>query len=320
MIKIIRRSIATIIHAARLFRRLLTYLSKLDQLIDSLQQAIGRIEKRQLQPFYSSAKSLHDVEFKVTSQGGEDGIIQYLIHTVPIERSIFVEFGVENYSEANTRFLLQNDQWSGLVIDGSADNVAAIKQNPIYWKCNLKAECSFIDRDNINDLISRNGITGDIGILSIDIDGNDYWVWQTIHCISPRIVICEYNSIFGPHAKISVPYDKFFSRTKAHYSNLYWGASISALTELAGSKGYSLVGSNRSGNNVFFVRKDVQGKVRTLSPAEAYVKVQFRESRDAAGRLTYLDHAEGLRLIGDLPVVEVSSQEAAPLNKFVRLS
>ena len=156
--------------------------------IYKMQEALGRIEQRQT----AQASGFRESEFRVFSQWGEDGIIQFLLQHVSIKQPLFIEFGVENYTESNTRFLLTNNQWSGIVIDGSDENIEYIKKDPIYWATNLKAVSAFITKDNINELITQNGITGDIGILSIDIDGNDYWVWQAIDCVSPSIIICEY--------------------------------------------------------------------------------------------------------------------------------
>ena len=122
--------------------------------------------------------NIQEAEFKVFSQFGDDGIIQYLVNRVeiPAGRRRFIEFGVENYRESNTRFLLLNNNWSGLILDGSAENINSIKNDQIYWKHELTAVHSFIDRDNINELIAANGFAGEVGILSIDIDGNDYWI------------------------------------------------------------------------------------------------------------------------------------------------
>ena len=121
-------------------------------------------------------KSLEEVEFQVFSQRGEDGILQYIINKIEIPNRIFVEFGVENYTESNTRFLLMNNNWSGLVIDGSKANIDFIKNDFIYWKYDITAVESFIDKDNINSLIKNYTSVKDIGLLSVDIDGNDYWV------------------------------------------------------------------------------------------------------------------------------------------------
>lgn len=285
--------------------KLISLLAVVPQHLDDLQQALGRIEMRQL----ASANSMSILanEFKVYSQNGEDGIIQFLIRNIEIPNKIFVEFGVHNYTESNTRFLLTNNKWSGLVIDGSNENINYIKSDQIYWQYNLKAQCAFIDKDNINDLIKDNGLSGDIGLLSVDIDGNDYWVWEAIECINPRIVVCEYNSFFGLTKKVTTIYDKDFLITKAHFSGLYWGASIAAFDYLARKKGYSLVGSNSSGNNVFFVRNDLVGSLPTYTPEQAYIKTHFRISRDHDGNLTFLDFNGGVKIIEEMPVYEVDT-------------
>ena len=270
-----------------------------------VQEALGRIERRQVAQYCSR---IEDAEFRVFSQWGEDGIIQYLTHAIPINRKIFVEFGVENYTQANTRFLLTNDYWAGLVLDGSQENIAYLKKDVIYWGYNLKAECAFITKDNINDLIRRNGIEGDIGLLSVDIDGNDYWVWKAIDCISPRIVICEYNGLWGPTAKVSTPYNPEFVRGRAHFSMVYYGASITALTDLAGKKGYSLVAGNEAGNNIFFVRNDLLGALRIVKPSEVYRQSAFRECHDESGNLTFEDFATRQRRVRSLDLYDLDSK------------
>lgn len=284
-------------------RGIIGLIRSIDLRLQKIQQALGRIENRQLAT--QSAKGFSEHEFQVYSQWGEDGLIQYLIDRVAIERPIFVEFGVEKYSESNTRFLLVNNNWSGLVIDGSEENIQYIKNDPIYWRHNLKAECAFIDKDNINSLIQKNGISGDIGLLSVDIDGNDYWVWDAINVVHPRIVVCEYNSLWGGKEAVTTPYDKDFFRTSAHCSNLYYGASITAFTELADSKGYSLVGSNKAGNNIFFVRNDLLQNLTVVTPQQAWVESKFRESRDKFGQLTLLSFSDRLAEVADMPVVNL---------------
>ena len=252
--------------------------------------------------------SIHDVEFKVFSQFGDDGIIQYLIHNSEVDVEKFVEFGVENYSESNTRFLLGNNNWQGLVMDASLENVQHIKRQEYYWRYDLTAVHSWVDRENINAVIRDNGFSGSLGLLSIDIDGNDYWIWESLDSVIPVITIVEYNSVFGDRHAITVPYDRGFNRTKAHYSNLYWGASLRALCFLAEKKGYVFVGSNSTGNNAYFVRQDKIGKIRPCTVQEGYVKSRYRESRDAVGRLTYVAGDERLKIIEDMPVYDLENK------------
>jgi len=253
--------------------------------------------------------SLKDVEFKVFSQWGDDGIIQYLINKLDIDEKIFIEFGVEDYREANTRFLLINDNWAGLVMDGSSENVDYIKKDDIFWKYQLTAKNEFIESENINKLISSEGISGEIGILHIDIDGNDYWIWKAIDNISPVIVIVEYNSIFGCKRPITIPYNKNFYRTDAHPSNLYYGTSILALCDLADLKGYAFVGCNSNGNNAYFVRNDKLGDLKKISVEDGYVESKFRESRDTLGRLTFIDGKERIEEIRGLEVYNTKEEK-----------
>jgi len=281
------------------------YAHDLRTRVEALQEAVGRIEARQTADVVPG--DLQAAEFKVWSQWGEDGIIEHLVRKVPIARPIFVEFGVESYTEANTRFLLCNRAWSGLVMDGSPESVAAIRGSELYWRYNLKAEAAFITRENINALISGQGVIGDIGLLSVDIDGNDFWVWEELSCVSPRIVVAEYNAVFGPRAVVSVPYDPAFYRSSAHSSNLYWGCSMAALELLGAKKGYSLVGGNRNGNNAFFVRNDVLGRIPVVKGSDAYRPSSFRESRAPDGLLTYLNARAALEEISAMPLVDVST-------------
>src|SRR5258708_38333318 len=219
-----------------------------------IQESIGRIEARQTRDTFTG--DLATAEFRVFSQWGEDGIVQAIIDAVKPAKRTFIEFGVQDYRESNTRFLLIHNNWSGLVIDGSQFNIDYIRNDPIYWQYNLKAECQFITRDNVNDIFKRCGLSGEIGLLSIDIDGNDYWVWKSITSVNPAIVVAEYNARFGPDRAVTTPYASNFVRSNAHYSQIYYGASLKALHLLAREKEYVLVGCNSAGNNAFFVRSD----------------------------------------------------------------
>lgn len=258
--------------------------------------------------------SLSEVEFKVFSQWGDDGIIQWLINNIEFPNRTFVEFGVEDYSESNTRFLMMNNNWSGLVMDGSEANINKISLSSYFWKYNLSAVCAFIDADNINKLLSAANLEKEVGILHIDLDGNDYWIWKAINVISPILVIIEYNSIFGIEKTISVPYNKNFIREKAHYSNLYFGASLPALHQLSHDKGYSFIGCNSAGNNAYFVKSDYINDIVSETPLQAgYVNSLFRESRDREGNLTFLSGADRIEKIRGLPVYNTENNQIEKL-------
>lgn len=252
---------------------------------------------------------LSGYEFKVYSQFGDDGIIQHLINSVPVGNKFFVEFGVGDYSESNTRYLLMNDNWSGFVMDGSAGNIRRLKGEDIFWKYDIQAQAAFITRDNINPLLKNAGLPDDIGLLGIDLDGNDYWIWEALDIaqLKPAIVILEYNSLFGPDRAITIPYSERFYRRKAHYSNLYWGASLKALCLLSKRKGYAFIGCNNAGNNAYFLRREILGNFRELTAQEGYVSSKFRESRDKNGRLSFLRGSQRSGLIRGLKVYNIES-------------
>lgn len=250
-------------------------------------------------------KNWDEFGFKVFSQSNEDGLIQYLINHVEIPNKTFIEFGVENYTECNTRFLLLHNNWSGYVMDGSTENMDALMKSEIYWQHDIVAKSVFITKENINDLISERGFDEEVGLLSIDIDGNDYWVWDAINCIRPCIVIVEYNPIYGLDVNVSIPYKADFYRTTAHYCNLYFGASLSAFVQLGKKKGYSLVCTNQFGNNAFFVRDDLIDSLPVVPAASAWRKAKCRESRDENGNLTFLPLQDGIKLMENMMVVDV---------------
>jgi len=251
-------------------------------------------------------EKLEDTEFKVFSQWGEDGIIQFLTRFVPIKNKTFVEFGVEDFAESNCRFLLVKDDWRGFVLDGSEAHIRRLRQTPHYARHQLDAITAFVTRENINDLLRKSGFEEELGILSIDIDGNDYHVLQAIDSFKASILICEYNAVFGGDRAITVPYDPAFQRTRKHHSNLYFGASLAAITHLAAEKGYTLVGTNSNRVNAFFVRNDLMNDVlRGMRARHVYQPSRVRESRDQLGKLTFLSNEERLRLIRGMPVVNV---------------
>jgi hypothetical protein len=302
-----------------MFRRLVDRVTNIDSIntqLDELKILAARILVRDVRKA-GTLDQLADAEFKVFSQFGDDGIIQYLVSVVDIPNHVFIEFGVEDYKESNTRFLLVNDKWKGLIVDGSESHIKSIKRSDLYWKNDLTAVCHFITRDNINKIFTENGFTGEIGILSIDIDGNDYWIWESIDTVSPSIVIVEYNSVFGANHAITIPYDPEFNRMNACFFGLYWGASLKALCRVADKKGYYFVGSNSDGNNAYFVRKDKIGSIKPLTVREGYRESKYRESKDREGNLTFISGPERLRAIQDMSVVDVDAGSEVKIKELI---
>jgi hypothetical protein len=283
-------------------KALFTVPGKVEAGQDELKINIGSLHS-EINSRKESYVKLSELEFKVFSQFGDDGIIQYLVRNIEIPYKTFIEFGVEDFFESNTRFLLQKDNWSGFVMDGSKKNISRLKSSIFFWKHDLDAKAVFITKENINELINPYlNKWGGLGILHIDLDGNDYWIWENID-VRPIILILEYNSIFGCDRAITVPYDPQFYRTSSHYSNLYWGSSIKSLHDLSISRGYKFLGCNSAGNNAYFILGDyLNDKFRPVALREGFVNSKYRESRNEIGELTFLDELSRKNLIKGLKV------------------
>ena len=195
--------------------------------------------------------------------------------------------------------------------------MALVRQSELFWKHDLTAVAAFITRENIDGLLEQNDFVGDIGLLSIDIDGNDYWVLEAIDAIQPIILICEYNPILGDTVPVAVPYDPDFIRFDTHYSGLYFGASIGAIRHAAEKKGYAFVGTNSHGINAFFVRKDHFEYVGPLLRNIRCYPSRHRDSRDEAGALSYAAGAERLELIKDMPVIRIEDGSEVLLSTLI---
>ena len=245
---------------------------------------------------FKKIKDISDVEFRVFSQWGEDGIIDWIVNQIPNISKNFIEIGTEDYKEANTRFLLMNKNWDGILIEGNKNDVEKIKKDRIYWKHNIKVINKFVNLSNIDITISNLKLKKEVGLISLDIDGIDYWILKKLKKIKPIIFICEFNPIFGKKKLLTVPYKKSFNRNKEHYSNLYFGASISAIKNLL-EKDYLFIGSNSAGNNGFFINKKYQNLFKNKIKNFKIFDSKFKENRDKKNKLTFLDKKEGLKII-----------------------
>jgi len=261
--------------------------------------------------------NLAKIEFQVSSQWGEDGIIEWILSKFTKLPKIFLEIGTQDYRESNTRFLLINRNYDGFIIEGDARATKDIKSQRVYWKHNLTIKNKFVDKDNINNLVEEMNIPKKIGLLSLDIDGVDYWVLKELKSLDAAIVVCEYNSLFGLKKSITVPYDKNFIRTKKHFSNLYYGASIKAFIDLMKKKKYFLLGTNKNGNNAFFMKniylKDIN---KILKEKKIYIS-KYRESRDQKGNLTYLNREKSLKLIGNKIVIDLKNHTQKKIKDLI---
>jgi len=268
------------------------------------------------QNLLNSINDLGDVEFSCFSQWGEDGIINWLISQLPSIPKKFIEFGVDNYQESNTRLLLYLRNWEGLVIDSSDSHIKDIKSQDISWRYQLNAITAFITKDNINSLLEKNKMTSDVGLLSVDIDGNDYYVWKSIDVVKPIIVVVEYNAVFGDIHSLTVPYNPDFFRTKAHYSNLYFGASLRALIDLGKEKGYTFIGTNTNGVNAFFIRNDFAPKIVSLLTYISAYPSTVREAQGRNGGLILLGGLDRYKIIKDCKIYNLNRNDYTNLEKL----
>jgi hypothetical protein len=217
------------------------------------------------QPRYGEPKRLLRHGFKVYSQHDEDGIIQEIFRRIGPSSRTFVEFGVETGVECNTAKLLI-EGWRGLWIEANpqACKVITSSFSDFLGDRRLALRQNFVTAENINPLLESAGSIGEIDLLSIDIDFNDYWVWKAISAVSPRAVVIEYNAGLRPPLSLTVPYQP----NRAADGTNFFGASLEALVRLGGQKGYRIVGCNISGSNAFFVREDLCAD-HFLEPATA---------------------------------------------------
>ncbi len=183
---------------------------------------------------------LEGVECRAFSQNGEDGILLHLFGLIGVTNRRFAEIGVEDGRQCNTANLALNFGWSGVMIDRDPEGVASARAfygSHAHTRETVRVVESHVTRENVDDLLVEAGAEGEIDLLSIDIDGNDLWVWEAVRRTNPRVVVVEYNASFGPERSVSVPYDAGFDRMTVHPSGYYHGASLTALTRLAGARG-----------------------------------------------------------------------------------
>ena len=304
-----KKIIKTIINTFVSYKKLDLVYDQIKNDYKSTKVLLGRIQSSNNKNL--KINSLKQVEFQVFSQFGDDGIIQYLVNRLPIRNKTFIEFGVENYRESNTRFLLINDYWSGFVIDGSQSNIEFIKSEQYYSFYDLKVNASFITKENINELLFRSQFHKDIGILSIDIDGNDYWIWNQIDEYRPVVLICEYNSLFGFKPN-TIIYDSTFVRGIKSPFNFY-GTSLKSIYNLSKERGYTFIGCNSAGNNAYFIKNEYLSYLEINFPSleEGFVFASFSEVWDKNRNAL-----RGVDKIMSLDGLEVYNTECNIVEKF----
>lgn len=205
---------------------------------------------------------LNDVEFRVYSENGEDGILLYIFSLIGTANKKAVEICCGDGIQNCTANLIVNHGWQGFLFEGNAERVKTARDfyanttNTRIWPPVIANE--WIAADSINDVIKKYGCEGEVDLLSLDMDGVDYWVWNAISVVQPRVLVCEFNLLWPADKTLTVPNDKNF---KADYNSKYGadfsGATLGAFVKLCKKKGYRLVGVQRYGFNAFFIKNGV---------------------------------------------------------------
>jgi len=193
-------------------------------------------------------------ELKVFSQNGEDGVLAEIIRRSGAPGGWFVEFGTGPGVETNCAFLADVLGWSGLFMEAGGTEYEGLERK---YRSNpsVATRRTMVGPDNVERLLDEQGVPAEFDVLSVDVDGGDYWIWEALERHRPRIVVIEYNAALGPDRRLVQPRD-----TGGWRETDYFGASIEALVALGRRKGYRLVHTELTGNNAFFVRDDLPGE------------------------------------------------------------
>lgn len=261
---------------------------------------------------YKDVTNLNDLDYKIFSQNGEDGIIDYLLYTLSIDNPKFIEIGVGDYNEANTRFLFETKNSKGLIIDCIENLEKKVKKNILLWKGDLQILQKSINEENIINILKKFDFLNEIDLFSLDIDGIDFWILKKLPEKFSKIAIIEYNSNFGSELEISVPNIPNFNRIDYHYSNLCFGASLKAIINLMKSKGFTFIGTNNSCVNAFFIVdeevKNLGINLPKIENLKKYTESNIRESRSTEGHLNFLSGKNKIKSISECEVINLSSE------------
>ena len=226
----------------------------------------ARLRNRAMRTLLRRFAGINEFEHRVSSQNGEDGIIAEIFRRIGTTNRFFVEFGTQDGSVCNTA-VLANAGWRGVMLEGAADRYAGLAER-YHGVPGVHTVFAFLTAENIVDTFERAGVPVEFDLLSIDVDGNDYWLWKALRPYRPRVVVIEYNAEYAPPTRWVMRYDPAHRWDKT----TYYGASLASLEALGSELGYALVGTELTGVNAFFLRDDVAktSRFRLLDAAHAY--------------------------------------------------
>lgn len=272
---------------------------------------------------YDVISSISDVDYKIYSQFGEDGIIDFILRKLNIEKPKFIEIGVGDYTECNSRFLFETRSAKGLIIDCLENLSSKVSKNLKLWKGDLKIEEIFVNSENIMNILKKNSFQKDVDFFSLDIDGIDYWIIKSLPTKFAKVAVIEYNPIFGHEHEVTVPNIEKFNRSSYHYSNLCYGMSLKALINIMESKGFYFLGSNLRRNNAFFISKEFDKNIFfpniKISDISENVDCNIRESRGVKGELTYLSGNDRIEKIRDCEIVDLEKNRKIKIKDLFKI-
>jgi hypothetical protein len=259
-------------------------------------------------------EDLRAVEFNVTSPANEDGIIDWLVGRVAISEPRFIETGSGDFSHGKCRFLAARRNWTGMLFDSDGPSTYYARHNDFYRMHNLGIMEAHPTIENIDDLINTNECGGRLGLLSLSNGGTEYWVWEALTAAAPDLVAIGFNPVFGDRYAVTVPYNAHFTARDAHPTGYYHGASIAALKGLATEKGYEFLGTNSKGTTAFFVRADSAASVLSAIKHKRAFPARARNAADGFEELASVGGISRLKLIGALPVINVTNGKRLALE------
>ena len=265
---------------------------------------------------------LWDAEVKVFSQWGEDGILDYLFDLIGATKPRIIEFGVGDFTECNSRFAAEHRNASVYAIDMRDDLVKKVQNLDVFWKNTIFPICDFITPETAkkHQEVAEYKFGG-IDLISLDIDGNDYWVLQNLDFSNVQIVVCEYNPLYGSNTACTVERNDFFDRTKEHFSWLHYGMSLRAAIDLLSLSELTFIGTNRAGNNAFFIKqefvKSLDFELPNNNELDEFVDWRVRESRDMNGNLSFLSKTDALKIISNCRITNTATSETYSVGQII---
>jgi len=265
----------------RLYQRLNGEFNRIEKISSGEQtsQLIIKNQYRKLSKEEIKNYTFEEVGFRKYSQNDEDGILLFIFSVIGTTNKTVVEICASDGIECNAANLIINHGWNAFLFDA---NFKAINKGTSFYKSHPntftlppKFVHAWVTRGNINNLFIENEISGEVDLLSIDLDGVDYWIWEAIETIRPRLVVAEIQCILGKDDSLTVPYADNFSTKFVNGFGIYSGASLKAFIRLAERKGYRLIGVEKYGFNAFFLRNDVGTEFFPAYDTQKYEDIPF---------------------------------------------